>query len=90
MEITIGQKGPIGLNPGQKMSISYPLVAPDPSPANDVVAAPARIDFSAGDTDHCHSLTTCITCGSCYTSQGELRLGQGSFPRRREPGVMKR
>ena len=47
MEITIGQKGPIGLNPGQKMSISYPLVAPDPSPANDVVAAPARIDFSA-------------------------------------------
>ena len=47
MEITIGQKGPIGLNPGQKMSINYPLVAPDPSPANDVVAAPARIDFSA-------------------------------------------
>ena len=47
MEITIGQKGPIGLNPGQKMTISYPLVAPDPSPANDVVAAPARIDFSA-------------------------------------------
>jgi uncharacterized repeat protein (TIGR01451 family) len=29
------------------MSITYPLVAPDPSPANDVVAAPARIDFSA-------------------------------------------
>ena len=47
MEITIGQKGPIGLDPGQKMIISYPLVAPDPSPANDVVAAPARIDFSA-------------------------------------------
>ncbi|MEE2758998.1 MAG: PepSY domain-containing protein, partial [Candidatus Thermoplasmatota archaeon] len=47
MEITIGQKGPIGLKPGQKMSINYPLVAPDPSPANDVVAAPARIDFSA-------------------------------------------
>ena len=47
MEITIGQKGPIGLEPGQKMNISYPLVAPDPSPANDVVAAPARIDFSA-------------------------------------------
>ena len=47
MEITIGQKGPIGLSPGQKMTISYPLVAPDPSPANDVVAAPARIDFSA-------------------------------------------
>jgi len=47
MLITIGTKGPIGLAPGHKMSISYPLTAPDPSPANDVVAAPARIDFSA-------------------------------------------
>ena len=47
MLITIGTKGPIGLAPGRKMTITYPLVAPDPSPANDVVAAPARIDFSA-------------------------------------------
>ncbi|MDP7328506.1 MAG: hypothetical protein QF612_01520 [Candidatus Thalassarchaeaceae archaeon] len=47
MLITIGTKGPIGLAPGHKMCITYPLVAPDPSPANDVVAAPARIDFSA-------------------------------------------
>jgi hypothetical protein len=47
MLITVGTKGPIGLAPGRKMTISYPLVAPDPSPANDVVAAPARIDFSA-------------------------------------------
>tara|TARA_B100001750_G_C15510266_1_gene603159 strand:- start:501 stop:2999 length:2499 start_codon:yes stop_codon:yes gene_type:complete len=47
MLITIGTKGPIGLAPGHKMCITYPLTAPDPSPANDVVAAPARIDFSA-------------------------------------------
>jgi len=47
MLITIGTKGPIGLAPGHKMSITYPLVAPDPSPANDVVAGPARIDFSS-------------------------------------------
>ncbi|MDP6844019.1 MAG: hypothetical protein QF722_00535 [Candidatus Thalassarchaeaceae archaeon] len=47
MLITIGTKGPIGLAPGHKMCITYPLVAPDPSPANDVVAAPARIDFSS-------------------------------------------
>ena len=47
MLITIGTKGPIGLAPGHKMCITYPLVAPDPSPANDVIAAPARIDFSS-------------------------------------------
>ncbi len=47
MLITIGTKGPIGLAPGHKMCITYPLTAPDPSPANDVVAAPARIDFSS-------------------------------------------
>jgi hypothetical protein len=29
------------------MCVTYPLVAPDPSPANDVIAAPARIDFSS-------------------------------------------
>ena len=47
MLLTIGTKGPIGLAPGRKLTISYPLNAPDPSPDNDVVAAPARIDFSA-------------------------------------------
>lgn len=47
MLITIGTKGPIGLEPGQEMTISYPLVAPDPSPDNDTVAAPLRSDFSA-------------------------------------------
>ena len=47
MLLTIGTKGPIGLEPGQEMTISYPLVAPDPSPDNDMVAAPMRSDFSA-------------------------------------------
>ncbi|MEE2812186.1 MAG: hypothetical protein VX627_04075 [Candidatus Thermoplasmatota archaeon] len=47
MLITIGTQGPIGLAPGRKMCVTYPLVAPDPSPANDVIAAPARIDFSS-------------------------------------------
>lgn len=47
MLLTIGTKGPIGLEPGQEMTISYPLVAPDPSPDNDTVAAPMRSDFSA-------------------------------------------
>ena len=47
MLLTIGTKGPIGLEPGQEMTISYPLVAPDPSPENDMVAAPMRSDFSA-------------------------------------------
>ena len=47
MLLTIGTKGPIGLEPGQEMTISYPLVAPDPTPDNDMVAAPMRSDFSA-------------------------------------------
>ncbi len=47
MKLTIGTKGPIGLEPGQEMSISYPLIAPDPTPDNDMVAAPMRTDFSA-------------------------------------------
>jgi len=47
MLLTIGTKGPIGLEPDQEMTISYPLVAPDPTPDNDMVAAPLRSDFSA-------------------------------------------
>ncbi len=47
MLLTIGTKGPIGLEPGQTLTVSYPLVAPDPSPDNDVVAGPLRCDFSA-------------------------------------------
>ncbi|MBS72236.1 MAG: hypothetical protein CMO20_04710, partial [Thermoplasmata archaeon] len=47
MLITIGTKGPVGLEPGQTMSIKYPLVAPDPTPENEMVSAPMRTDFSA-------------------------------------------
>ena len=47
MLLTIGTKGPIGLEPGQEMTITYPLIAPDPTPENDTVAAPLRSDFSA-------------------------------------------
>ncbi len=47
MLLTIGTKGPIGLEPGQTLTVSYPLVAQDPSPDNDVVAGPLRCDFSA-------------------------------------------
>jgi hypothetical protein len=46
MEIIIGKKGKVGLPPGHKMCVTYPLIAPDPTPANDVVAAPARVDLS--------------------------------------------
>ncbi|MDP6378302.1 MAG: hypothetical protein QF885_01475, partial [Candidatus Thalassarchaeaceae archaeon] len=47
MLLTIGTKGPIGLESGQEMSISYPLIAPDPTPDNDTISAPMRSDFSA-------------------------------------------
>jgi hypothetical protein len=47
MTLTIGTRGPLGLKPGKKIEISYPLNAPDPSPGNDRVDAPARIEFSA-------------------------------------------
>jgi hypothetical protein len=47
MMLTVGTRGPIGLKPGKKMEISYPLNAPDPSPGNGRVDAPARIEFSA-------------------------------------------
>jgi len=47
MTLTVGTRGPIGLKPGKTLEITYPLVAPDPSPANVRVDAPARIEFSA-------------------------------------------
>jgi hypothetical protein len=47
MIITVGTKGPIGLEPGQTLTVNYSLMAPDPTPDNDVVAGPARADFSA-------------------------------------------
>ena len=47
MMLTVGTRSPIGLKPGKKLEISYPLSAPDPSPGNERVDAPARIEFSA-------------------------------------------
>jgi hypothetical protein len=47
MTITVGTRGPIGMKPGKKLEIHYPLVAPDPSPNNVRVDAPVRAEFSA-------------------------------------------
>ena len=47
MTLTVGTRGPIGLKPGKSIEITYPLNAPDPSPSNERVDAPARIEFSA-------------------------------------------
>jgi len=47
MTLTVGTRGPLGLKPGKSIEISYPLTAPDPSPGNERVDAPARIEFSA-------------------------------------------
>ena len=47
LELTVGTRGPIGLLTGQTLEINYSLTAPDPTPANEEVAAPSRIEFSA-------------------------------------------
>ncbi|MFL2981779.1 MAG: hypothetical protein ACJZ4V_02530, partial [Candidatus Poseidoniaceae archaeon] len=47
LSMTIGTKEPIGLAPGKSLTITYPLVSPDPSPGNEAVAGPARCEFSA-------------------------------------------
>jgi len=47
LSMTIGTKEPIGLAPGKSLTVTYPLVAPDPSPGNEEVAGPARCEFSA-------------------------------------------
>ena len=47
LSMTIGTKEPIGLGPGKSLTVSYPLVAPDPSPGNEAVAGPVRCEFSA-------------------------------------------
>ena len=47
MTLTVGTKGPIGLKPGKTMEVSYKLNAPDPSPGNERVDAPARFQFSS-------------------------------------------
>ena len=45
--MTIGTRGPLGLEPGKKITIAYDLIAPDPSPQNEKVVAPLRAEFSA-------------------------------------------
>jgi hypothetical protein len=47
MTLTVGTRGPLGLKPKKSIEITYPLVAPDPSPDNVRVDAPARVEFSA-------------------------------------------
>ena len=47
LSITVGARGPVGLKPGKDMTITYDLIAPDPSPDNSNITAPARTEFSA-------------------------------------------
>ena len=47
LTMTIGTRGPLGLEPGKSINISYDLIAPDPSPQNEKVVAPLRAEFSA-------------------------------------------
>ena len=46
LRITVGTSSRLGLKSGKTMIIRYPLHAPDPSPMNEVLAAPIRSDFS--------------------------------------------
>jgi uncharacterized repeat protein (TIGR01451 family) len=47
LTITVGARGPVGLKPGNNMTIEYDLISPDPSPDNTDITAPARTEFSA-------------------------------------------
>ncbi|MEC7706783.1 MAG: hypothetical protein VX723_02370, partial [Candidatus Thermoplasmatota archaeon] len=47
LRITVGTSAPLGLQPGKKMVLSYPLHAPDPSNSNKLLAAPVRLDFGS-------------------------------------------
>ncbi|MDA8838167.1 DUF11 domain-containing protein [Candidatus Poseidoniales archaeon] len=44
---TVGITAPIGLKPGKSLTIEYDLSAPDPTPENTAVSAPAHCEFSA-------------------------------------------
>jgi len=46
LRITVGTSSRLGLKPGKTLIIRYPLHAPDPSPKNELLAAPIRSDFS--------------------------------------------
>jgi len=45
--MTIGTSAPLGLQPGKAVVIRYPLNAPDPSPRNELLVAPIKVDFSS-------------------------------------------
>ena len=45
LNMTIGLRSPLNLSPGKTLTISYPIVAPDPSPGNEEVAGPVRFEF---------------------------------------------
>ena len=47
LRITVGTSAPLGLQPGKKMILSYPLRALDPSNSNNILAAPVRLDFGS-------------------------------------------
>ena len=47
LRMTVGTSAPLGLQPGKAVVIRYPLVAPDPSPANRLLVAPIKVDFSS-------------------------------------------
>ena len=47
LRMTIGTSAPLGLHPGKAVVIRYPLTAPDPSPSNQLLVAPIKVDFSS-------------------------------------------
>jgi hypothetical protein len=47
MTTMVGIVAPIGLKPGKSLTIEYDLSAPDPTPNNTAVSAPAHCEFSA-------------------------------------------
>ncbi|MEJ6653710.1 MAG: hypothetical protein QNL55_05030, partial [Euryarchaeota archaeon] len=47
LTMTIGTSAPVGLKPGKSITIEYNLNAPDPTPQNTRVDAPATIEFGA-------------------------------------------
>jgi hypothetical protein len=47
LRMTIGTSAPLGLQPGKAVVIRYPLIAPDPSPGNQLLVAPIKVDFSS-------------------------------------------
>ena len=47
LRITVGTSAPLGLQPGKKMVLSYPLHASEPSNTNKLLAAPVRLDFGS-------------------------------------------